>query len=97
MGGAEVAKAIPLGALYLAAGVYTIYDPETVVRWPVMVWSRAVTDEDTGVRAIRFAGCAMLALPLAVLSWMVWWPLGIAVGVGGATGLYYAASQKWPL
>jgi len=94
--GGGTITAVVFVALYLGAAIYMIYDPETVGSTTGFIGHSAIT-KPTPPQLVRFAGCAMLALPFGLLAGSVWWPLGVVCGIAGATALYYAAKLVWPL
>jgi hypothetical protein len=96
MGAGDIIVPIITGVLYFGAAIYMIYDPEPVAGFTGSMGRGNIT-ATTPPEMVRFAGCLMLSLPVGALTWAIWWPLGIVVGLAAAAGLYYAAKQLWPL
>ena len=96
MGAAEWCEIVVGALLYLGAASYLIYDPETVGAATGFIGHSAVT-KTSPPQLVRFAGCAMLALPLGLVTGAIWWPVGVVIGLAAASALYYAAGMVWPL
>ena len=92
----EIVFGILAVLVYLGAAVYMIYDPETVGN-ATGVAGHGYVGVATPAGMVRFAGCAMLALPGGLATGAVWWPLGIVCGLAVAIGLHHVAQRLWPL
>jgi len=78
--GGGTITAVVFVALYLGAAIYMIYDPETVGSTTGFIGHSAIT-KPTPPQLVRFAGCAMLALPFGLLAGTVF---GLAQQLRGA-------------
>lgn len=93
---AELAKVILGSVLYLGLALYMIYDAETLGEATGRIGHGSISGP-TPSGMVRFAGCAMLALPAGIGAGALWWPLGVAVGIAVAIVLYRLAGRAWPL
>ena len=92
----EIVKAVFCGLIYLGAAIYIVHDPETPANFTGVIHGSRVA-HSTPAWMLRLTGCVMLALPVVVLGWAVWWPAGILVGLAAVGGLYRTANHYWEI